>query len=342
MIDNYPEVEAAHKSDDLLFGTIESWVAYVRVLFPHIDNDITYFLANQTFFKNLLGGVQKGIHISEVTNASRTLLLNTTTLKWEPALLEFFGLRQSILPKLVSTSEVYGQVAYGPLSGVPIGGLVGDQQAALIGNKCLNQGEAKCTYGTGAFLLFCTGGEIVKSSHGLLSTVCQHLHYEKSEYCSDIICSFPHRLHIKLARKQNLFMPSKAAVSNCPFKYNLLPLTILMFGDLVAVAGSAIKWLRDSMAIISSANEVNTLAAKESDTGGVYFVTAFSGLLAPYWDPGAAGMLIGPSLPLSFPLQHFFLKQLFYQVYLSILTLHILRVQPLRRTPSRLVPSSRA
>ena len=69
-----------------------------------------------------------------------------------------------------------------------------------------------------------------------------------------------------------------------------------MFGDLVAVAGSAIKWLRDSMGIITSANEVNTLAAKEPDTGGVYFVTAFSGLLAPYWDPGAAGMLIGLSL----------------------------------------------
>ena len=86
-------------------------------------------------------------------------------------LLEFFGFRKSILPKLVSTSEVYGKLAYGPLQGVPIGGLVGDQQAALIGNKCLKQGEAKCTYGTGAFLLFCTGGEIVKSNHGLLSTV---------------------------------------------------------------------------------------------------------------------------------------------------------------------------
>ena len=112
-----------------------------------------------------------------------------------------------------------------------------------------------------------------------------------------------------------------------------------MFGDLVAVAGSAIKWLRDSMAIITSANEVNTLAAKESDTGGVYFVTAFSGLLAPYWDPGAAGMLIGPSLFHSLP--HIFLKQL-SQVYLSTLTHHILRVQPLRRTLSRPVPSSRA
>ena len=118
-----------------------------------------------------MGGVQQNVHISEVTNASRTLLLNTATLQWEPSLLEFFQLRESILPKLVSTSEVYGNIAYGPLAGVPIGGLVGDQQAALIGNKCLTQGEAKCTYGTGAFLLFCTGGEIVESKHGLLSTV---------------------------------------------------------------------------------------------------------------------------------------------------------------------------
>jgi glycerol kinase len=121
-------------------------------------------------FQNLLGGVKQGKHIGEVTNASRTLLLNTTTLKWEPCLLDFFGLRSSILPRLVSTSEVYGNIAYGALAGVPIGGLVGDQQAALIGNKCLNQGEAKCTYGTGAFLLFCTGGDIVESNHGLLST----------------------------------------------------------------------------------------------------------------------------------------------------------------------------
>lgn len=118
-----------------------------------------------------MGGVEKGVHIGEVTNASRTLLLNTTTLQWESSLLDFFGFRKSILPKLVSTSEVYGNIAYGPLAGIPIGGLVGDQQGALVGNKCLNQGEAKCTYGTGAFLLFCTGGEIVKSTHGLLSTV---------------------------------------------------------------------------------------------------------------------------------------------------------------------------
>ena len=115
--------------------------------------------------------MKTGLHISEVTNASRTLLLNLHTLKWEPSLLEFFGLRESILPRLVSSSEVYGEISSGPLQGVMIGGLVGDQQGALVGNRCLNKGEAKCTYGTGAFLLFCTGAEIVKSAHGLLGTV---------------------------------------------------------------------------------------------------------------------------------------------------------------------------
>ena len=115
--------------------------------------------------------MKKGLHITEVTNASRTLLLNLHTLQWDPALLDFFGIRKSVLPDIVSSSEVYGEIEDGPLKGVKIGGLIGDQQGALVGNKCLNQGEAKCTYGTGAFLLFCTGPDIVKSSHGLLGTV---------------------------------------------------------------------------------------------------------------------------------------------------------------------------
>lgn len=228
MLDNHPEVAAAHEADDLLFGTVESWVVY-----------------------NLFGGIEANIHICEVTNASRTLLLNTATLQWEPSLLEFFGFRASILPKLVSTSEVYGRIAYGPLTGVPIGGLVGDQQGALIGNKCFSQGEAKCTYGTGAFLLFCTGEEIVKSNHGLLSTIA----YQAGP--------------------------------------NAKPVYALEGS--IAVAGSAIKWLRDSMGIINSSAEINDLAAREDTTGGVYFVPAFSGLLAPYWDPGASGTIIGIS-----------------------------------------------
>jgi len=166
-------------------------------------------------------------------------------------MMNFFGFKDSILPKIVSSSEEYGKISSGSLKGVPIGGLVGDQQGALVGNKCLKQGEAKCTYGTGAFLLFCTGAEVITSGHGLLSTV---------------------------------------AYQDGP---NADPVYALEGS--IAVAGSAIKWLRDSMYMVSSAEQVNILADSVPDTGGVYFVTAFSGLLAPYWDPGAAGLLIGLS-----------------------------------------------
>lgn len=123
------------------------------------------------FIQRLTGGGTTGLHISEVSNASRTLLMNLEKLEWDPALLKFFGFRPSVLPKLVPTSHVYGNVAYGVLKGVPIGGLVGDQQGALVGNKCFRRGETKCTFGTGAFLLFNTGNDIVESNHGLLSTV---------------------------------------------------------------------------------------------------------------------------------------------------------------------------
>jgi len=170
------------------------------------------------------------------------------------------------------------------LAGIPVGGLVGDQQAALIGNKCLTQGEAKCTFGTGAFLLFCTGNEIVRSTHGLISTVCMTFSNGL------LILTFPRSL-IKPDQVQDPSMPLKVAVrtqihSTC---------SEIDVRSLVAVAGSAIKWLRDSMSLIKNAAEINTLAAKESDTGGVYFVTAFSGLFAPYWDPGAGGLIIGIS-----------------------------------------------
>ena len=129
--------------------------------------------------QRLTGGGQGGVHVSDATNASRTLLMNIRTLQWDPVLLRFFGLKESVLPKIVSSSEVFGKIAYGSLKGVPIAGLAGDQQAAMVGNKCLRQGEAKCTYGTGAFLLFCTGEDPVVSKHGLLTTVsmaCYLLH----------------------------------------------------------------------------------------------------------------------------------------------------------------------
>jgi glycerol kinase len=110
----------------------------------------------------------------DVTNASRTLLFSLQSLQWYPPLLKFFNFRPSILPKIVSSSEVYGLIHPNletPLTGVPIAGIVGDQQAALVGNKCLRKGEAKNTYGTGSFVLFNTGEEVVRSENGLISTV---------------------------------------------------------------------------------------------------------------------------------------------------------------------------
>ncbi|GJJ11431.1 hypothetical protein Clacol_005664 [Clathrus columnatus] len=228
MIDHYPEVKHAHETDDLAFGTVESWILF-----------------------NLTGGVASGIHVSDPTNASRTLLMDLHSLQWSGPLLKFFGLKSSILPTLVSSSEVYGTISSGLLKGVKISGLVGDQQGALVGNKCFKEGEAKCTYGTGAFLLFTTGREPVKSSNGLISTVA--------------------------------YLSSR----------NAKPVYALEGS--IAVAGSAIKWLRDQMGLISSAAEINTLASAAEDSGAVYFVTAFNGLLAPYWDPSAGGLLIGLS-----------------------------------------------
>lgn len=151
MLDHHREVHEAHESDDLLFGTVDSWLMY-----------------------HLTGGVNGGLHIIDVTNASRTLLISLKTLQWHPPLLRFFGLRPSILPRIVSSSEIYGKIHEDigtPLTGVPIAGIVGDQQAALVGNKCLKKGEAKNTYGTGSFVLFNTGEEIVRSNHGLITTV---------------------------------------------------------------------------------------------------------------------------------------------------------------------------
>jgi len=228
MIDHYPEVTKSHETNDLAFGTVESWIIY-----------------------NLTGGPNGGLHVSDPTNASRTLLMDLRELEWSEPLLKFFGFKSSILPKLVSSSEIYGNIASGSLKGVKIAGLVGDQQGALVGNKCFKQGEAKCTYGTGAFLLFTTGSEPVKSSNGLISTVA----YQAGPDAKPVYA---------------------------------------LEGS-IAVAGSAIKWLRDQMGLISTANEINSLGEKVDTTGGVYFVTAFNGLLAPYWDPRAGGLLIGLS-----------------------------------------------
>jgi len=147
LLDEEPGRRDAAKRGDLLFGTPDTWLLW-----------------------NLTGGPDGGVHATEPTNASRTLLMNLHTLEWDEELLETMGIPSALLPEIRSSSEVYGR-AFGELSGVPVAGVLGDQQAALFGHTCFDHGDVKNTYGTGAFLLFTLGEEPVLSEHGLITTV---------------------------------------------------------------------------------------------------------------------------------------------------------------------------
>ncbi|PWN54505.1 putative glycerol kinase [Violaceomyces palustris] len=223
MLDNIPEVKKAEQEKNLLFGTIDSWIVY-----------------------NL---TDRAAHITDSSNASRTMFMDLKKQQWCPELCKFFDIDMDILPEIKSSAEVYGTVAQGALKGVAIAGIAGDQMAALVGNKCFSPGEAKNTYGTGAFLLYNTGEKVVSSDNGLLSTI------------------------------------AYKAGPNAPVHYAL--------EGSIAVAGSAVKWVRDSLGLIKDASEIGELAGQVDDTGGVYFVTAFNGLFCPYWDDTAAGTIVG-------------------------------------------------
>jgi glycerol kinase len=145
---NIPGVKELAPSGDLLFGTVDTFLLW-----------------------KLTGGVDGGIHVTDVSNASRTQLMNLRTLAWDDALLGAFGIPKSVLPRIVSSSEIYGEAKFAPVRGVPVAGILGDQQAALVGQTCFESGEAKNTYGTGCFLLMNTGTEPVFSKYGLLTTV---------------------------------------------------------------------------------------------------------------------------------------------------------------------------
>src|SRR5947209_10092714 len=136
------------------------------LLFVNIDTFLVW---------HLTGGPHGGIHVTDITNASRTQLMNLETLAWDQELLDVFGIPEAMLPKICSSSEVYGEVKEGQLSGVPIAGILGDQQAALVGQACVRPGEAKNTYGTGCFLLMNTGETPYPSTHGLLTTLAYKL-----------------------------------------------------------------------------------------------------------------------------------------------------------------------
>jgi glycerol kinase len=217
----------AAKNENARMGTIDSWILW-----------------------NLSGGVRGGVHLTDVTNASRTLLMNLETLEWDQELLDIFGVSRNSLPEIKSSSEVYAHTdPHGPFgTAIPIAGILGDQQAAMVGQVCFERGESKTTYGTGNFALLNTGTEIVRSKNGLLTTVC--------------------------------------------FKFGDQPARYALEGS-VAVTGSAIQWLRDQLGIITNAAETENLASSVTDTAGVYFVPAFSGLFAPYWRSDARGAIVG-------------------------------------------------
>ena len=159
LLENVPGAAALAARGDVLFGTIDTWLAW-----------------------NLTGGVGGGLHITDVTNASRTQLMNLATLDWDPRLLDAFRVPAGVLPRIVSSSGALGVVATGPLAGVPLTGILGDQQAALVGQACFQPGEAKNTYGTGCFLLMNTGPEPRQSQAGLITTVAYRFGAEPATY----------------------------------------------------------------------------------------------------------------------------------------------------------------
>ena len=226
ILDNVEGVRERAEAGDLVMGNMDTWLIW-----------------------NLTGGVAGGVHVTDVTNASRTMLMDLETLSWDAGIAADMGIPMSMLPEIRSSAEVYGVGSpESLLIGTPIAGDLGDQQAATFGQACFEPGMAKNTYGTGNFMLLNTGTEIVPSKNGLLTTVC--------------------------------------------YKIGDQPAIYALEGS-IAVTGSLVQWLRDNMGMISSAPEIETMAATVEDNGGAYFVPAFSGLFAPYWRSDARGALVG-------------------------------------------------
>eukprot|EP01006_Ploeotia_vitrea_P010741 TRINITY_DN2792_c0_g1_i1.p2 TRINITY_DN2792_c0_g1~~TRINITY_DN2792_c0_g1_i1.p2 ORF type:complete len:518 (+),score=57.98 TRINITY_DN2792_c0_g1_i1:39-1556(+) len=223
LMDNVEAVQAAIKKGTCLFGTVDSWLIW-----------------------KLSNGTR---HVTDVTNASRTMLMNLNTLQWDDELCKVFGIPRSILPEIRSSSEKLAEIScQSSLKGLPVTACIGDQQSATVGQLAFSPGDVKSTYGTGCFLLLNTGAKPVFSKRGNLTTVC--------------------------------------------YKVGDQPATFALEGA-VANAGSVVQWLRDNLNLIQSAEETETLAEQVDDSGGVFFVPAFSGLYAPHWRSDARGTLTG-------------------------------------------------
>jgi glycerol kinase len=159
ILDNVDGIRAKAESGDVLFGNIDTWVIWL-----------------------LTGGADGGVHVTDVTNASRTMMMNLATLDWDDEILGILDVPRAMLPQIRASSEVYGEAKNG-LAGIPVAGDLGDQQAALFGQTCFSIGEAKNTYGTGNFLLLNTGNEAVQSKSGLLTTLAYKIGDQPATYC---------------------------------------------------------------------------------------------------------------------------------------------------------------
>ncbi|MBO5943734.1 MAG: glycerol kinase GlpK [Clostridia bacterium] len=226
ILENVDGAKELAEQGQLLFGTVETWLIW-----------------------NLTGGA---VHITDYSNASRTMLFDVDKLCWDEYLCEKIGVPMAMLPEAVPSSKVYGTVAKSvmgveELAGVPISGAIGDQPAALFGQGCFEKGQAKNTYGTGCFLLMNTGDKRVESKNNLVTGVAWGIG-DKVTY----------------------------AIEGSAFN-----------------AGSVIKWLRDDLQLIPSARRCDELAESVPNANGVYFVPAFTGLGAPYWDMYARGTIVG-------------------------------------------------
>ncbi len=222
ILDNVEGARAKAESGDLIMGTIDTWLVW-----------------------NFTKGEQ---HITDVTNASRTLLFNINSMEWDDELLELLTIPKSMLPKVKQSSEIYGYTtSMFHDAKIPIAGIAGDQQAALFGQMCTNPGMVKNTYGTGCFMLMNIGKKPIVSKNNLLTTVAWKINGET---------------------------------------------TYALEGS-VFIAGAVVQWLRDSLKIIRNSSDVEALASSIESSEGVYFVPAFAGLGAPYWNQHAKGTLFG-------------------------------------------------
>ncbi len=222
LLDEVPGLRGRAERGEIACGTVDSFLVY-----------------------KMTGG---RVHVTDVSNASRTMLFNIHTLDWDDDILRELRVPRAMLPEVRSSSEVVGMTDRDILGfEIPIAGIAGDQQAATFGQACFAPGTSKQTFGTGSFMLMNTGGSPVLSTHGLLTTVAWQITGQTTY-----------------------------ALEGSSF-----------------IAGAAVQWLRDALGIIDNAEEVAALAASVDSSGGVYFVPAFVGLGAPYWDPNARGALLG-------------------------------------------------